>query len=182
MAGRKKKAEAPEEKKTVGTNGESRKGGAGEWISRGYDMAGYRFGYCQGGEDNGWYVFLMKRLPDKEPDFAEGKSSGESERKELLETAGGYVRLLELLQAVEEDKFLTLSPELFSDKVLKELYDAGAFLPTRYNNYSPKEDYSFLVRMLHAKGKHRITWKQQGKIAAILINSIKPYLKRQMGK
>ena len=45
-----------------------------------------------------------------------------------------------LLHAVEENEYLTLSSELFSRKLLRWLYEQGAF-NTLYNDYDGEEDY-----------------------------------------
>lgn len=75
---------------------------------------------------------------------------------------------------------LQLSSDLFSRKLLKELYDQGAFKATSYNHYNPKNDYDFLLKMFNKRAKNSISTLQQKKITAILLNSIKPFLEQKL--
>ena len=47
-------------------------------------------------------------------------------------------QLFELLHAVEKGQYLELTPNLFSRKLLKYLYDIGAFQATRWNGNTIK--------------------------------------------
>jgi hypothetical protein len=61
----------------------------------------------------------------------------------------------------------------FSRKLLRHLYEIGAFKPTQYNNYNPEEDYQFMLDMFNKRSR---TMKQEKKATAIILNSIKPFL------
>lgn len=54
-------------------------------------------------------------------------------------------QLFELLHAVENNKFLRLSSEFFTRKLLRYLLDIGAFKATQWN------DYSFMLDMFNKK-------------------------------
>ncbi len=69
---------------------------------------------------------------------------------------------------------------MFSKKVLKALYDRGAFLPTKYNNFDGYNDYKFMLDMFNKRIKANITSSQKGKISAIIMASIKPYLEEEL--
>ena len=69
---------------------------------------------------------------------------------------------------------------IFSRKLLKELYNQGAFKATSYNHFDPKNDYDFLLQMFNKRDKSKITRLQQRKITAILLNSIKPFLEQKL--
>ena len=84
-----------------------------------------------------------------------------------------------LLHAVEKNEYLSLSPELFSRKLLKQLYEEGAF-NCEYNNFEGRKDYEFMVKMFNKKNKDSISLKQDKKIKAILLNSIKPFLQKKL--
>lgn len=84
-----------------------------------------------------------------------------------------------LLHAVEEHRYLSLSQELFSRKLLGWLYEQGAF-DTAYNRYDGEEDYEFMLTMFNKRNKDSITLKQHKKIKAILLNSISPFLERRL--
>ena len=47
-------------------------------------------------------------------------------------------------------QFISLSPEFFSRKVLKKLYEDGAF-DCEYNSYDEYEDYEFILKCLIRK-------------------------------
>lgn len=152
-----------------------------KWNLCGYKMGGYRFGYCRFEEEGVNYMFVLKEMPVNSQagssDTGQGKNPG---RKELKEKIDMQTRIFRLLSAVEDHAFLSLSPDLFSGKVLKALYEEGTFPPTKYNRNNGKADYQFLLTMLNKRNKDEITPKQQKKIAAILLNSVKPYLKKKL--
>ena len=60
-------------------------------------------------------------------------------------------------------------------EVLERLYEEGAF-NSKYNNYNGEVDYNFMLKMFNKRNKDDITVAQRKKIAAILLNSIKPFL------
>jgi hypothetical protein len=95
------------------------------------------------------------------------------ERADLDEEAAVKEQLFKLLHAIENNRFLTLSSEFFSRKLLRHLYEIGAFKPTQYNNYNPEEDYQFMLDMFNKRSR---TMKQEKKATAIILNSIKPFL------
>ena len=84
-----------------------------------------------------------------------------------------------LLHAIEQNQFLTLSSDLFSRKLLKWLYEEGAF-DTPYNNFDGEDDYDFMLKMFNMRDKSKITDGQQRKTTAILLNSIRPFMMRQL--
>lgn len=65
-------------------------------------------------------------------------------RDELTKEVAAKEQLFKLLHDIEERKFITLSSEFFSRKLLCYLYELGAFKPTSYNGYDPHNDYQFL--------------------------------------
>lgn len=97
------------------------------------------------------------------------------ERDDLKEETDIYEQMFKLLHMVKDYKFINFTSELFSRKLLKYLYDDGAF-DTRYNNYHGYDDYKFMVKMFNTRDKSTITPRQDKKIKAIIVNSIRPYL------
>lgn len=97
------------------------------------------------------------------------------DRKDLREKTSLMESQFKLLHAVEEGKFLSLSVKLFSRKLLLWLYEEGAF-DSRYNDFDGESDYYFMLKMFNKRNKDDITLRQQKKIAAIIVNSIKPFL------
>lgn len=86
-----------------------------------------------------------------------------------------------LLHAVEEGRYLSLSSELFSRKLLRWLYEEGAF-DTEYNDYDGEDDYEFMLKMFNKRDKDSISLKQDKKIKALLLNAIKPFLQDRLAE
>ncbi len=86
--------------------------------------------------------------------------------------------MFRLLHAVAKNDYITLDTNYFSRKLLRYLYDKGAFQPSKFNNYTPERDYQFILDMFNKRDKSSITDLQEKKINAIIIGSIKPFLYR----
>lgn len=67
-----------------------------------------------------------------------------------------------LLHAVESGRYLPLSAELFSRKLLRWLYEEGAF-DTEYNHYDGERDYEFMLKMFNKRDKDLIIFNQDKK-------------------
>ena len=102
------------------------------------------------------------------------------EREDLCEETSVAEGMFKLLHAVEQNAYLELSPDLFSRKLLRALYERGAFVPSKFNNYDGANDYEFMLKMFNKRDKSSITPFQEKKIKAILLNSIKPYLQKEL--
>ena len=101
------------------------------------------------------------------------------QRKDLRESLTLIESQFKLLHAIEQNQFLTLSSDLFSRKLLKWLYEEGAF-DTPYNHFDGEDDYDFMLKMFNMRDKTKITDGQQRKTTAILLNSIRPFMMRQL--
>lgn len=86
-------------------------------------------------------------------------------------------QLFELLHAVEKGQYLELTPNLFSRKLLKYLYDIGAFQATQWNEQQPYKDYQFMPDMFNKRTR---ATGQNKKVTAILLNSIKLFLQQYL--
>ena len=76
------------------------------------------------------------------------------------------MQLFQLLHAVEQRRFLELSPEYFSRRLFAYLFEMGA-------------DYYFMLDMFN---KRSMTEKQKRKVDAIIIGSIKPFLQKTLAR
>ena len=83
-----------------------------------------------------------------------------------------------MLHAIENNSFLTLSSDFFSRKLLLYLLDLGAFKPTSYNHYNPEKDYQFMLDMFNKRSRR--TESQDKKATAIILNSIRPFLREML--
>ena len=84
-----------------------------------------------------------------------------------------------LYNAVSRGQFISLKDGLFSRKLLRKLYEDGAFSGTCYNGFNPFNDYQFLLDMFN---KRELTNSQISKCSAIILNSIMPFIKRKLKK
>ena len=129
---------------------------------------------CICGKENLRYLFTIRNTLNGNILYPIGSSCIKKfERADLDEEAVVKEQLFKLLHAIENNRFLTLSSEFFSRKLLRHLYEIGAFKPTQYNNYNPEEDYQFMLDMFNKRSR---TMKQEKKATAIILNSIKPFL------
>ena len=100
-------------------------------------------------------------------------------RTDLNEKINVEEKLFKLYHAVGSNQFLSLSPELFSRKLIKYLYANGAF-DSNNPSYTAKNDYQFFLDMFNKRNKAFITIKQDKKIKAILLNNIRPFVRREL--
>lgn len=95
-------------------------------------------------------------------------------RSDLNEKISLKESMFRLFHAVENNEFLELSPDLFTRKLLRYLFEQGAF---KSDKYDEEESYAFILKMFNKRDKTSITDKQDKKIKAILLNNIKPFIK-----
>lgn len=98
---------------------------------------------------------------------------------ELYEDASLWEKEFELYHAIENNKFITLKDGLFSRKLLYKLYVDGAFQANAFNGNNPYNDYKFMLDMFN---KREPTEKQMRRCTAIILNSIKPFIKKKLNK
>jgi len=95
----------------------------------------------------------------------------------LNEETSLWEKEFQLYDAVATSSFIDLKGGLFSRKLLKKLYDEGAFAPSDYNDHYPYKDYKFLLDMFN---KREMTSGQSKRCAAIILSSIKPFILRKL--
>lgn len=137
---------------------------------------------CICGKENIKYLYTIRNILNGKLLFPIGSSCIKKfNRADLKEETTLREGLFKLLHAVEEKGYLSLSPDLFSRKILQWFYDEGAF-DTSYNNYDGKSDFEFMLKMFNKRNKDLITISQDKKIKAVLLNSIKPFLERTLSE
>lgn len=135
-------------------------------------------GECICGKENLKYLYTIRNNINGNVLFPIGSSCIKKfNRADMNEETTLRESTFKLLHAVEENKYLSLSTELFSRKLLGWLYDQGAF-DTAYNHYDGTEDFEFMLKMFNKRDKSSITINQERKIKAILLSSIKPFLQQ----
>ncbi len=136
---------------------------------------------CICGKEELRYLFTIRNVKNGNTLFPIGSSCIKKfDRDDLNEEVSIQEKLFKLFHAIEDGSFITLSPEFFSRKLLRYLYDEGVFLANEYNNYDPEIDYEFMLKMFNKRDKTSITLNQQRKINAIIMTSIRPYLVEQL--
>lgn len=137
---------------------------------------------CVCGKENIKYLYTIRNRYNGKMLFPIGSSCiNKFERRDLREVTTLIESQFKLLHAVESGRYLTLSTELFSRKLLRWLYEEGAF-DTEYNHYDGEGDYEFMLKMFNKRDKDSISYNQDKKIKAILLNSVKPFLSERLAE
>lgn len=135
---------------------------------------------CICGKENIKYLYRIRNKYNKSQLFPIGSSCIEKfARKDLIAETNLIESQFKLLHAIEDNKYLSLSTDYFSRKLLKWLYDEGAF-NSAYNHYDGRTDYEFMLKMFNKRDKTAISTKQDKKIKAIILNSIKPFMQKKL--
>ncbi|MDE7201347.1 MAG: hypothetical protein K2O91_05435 [Lachnospiraceae bacterium] len=135
---------------------------------------------CICGKENIRYLYTIRNIYNGEMLFPIGSSCiNKFGRRDLRDETTLIEEQFRLLHAVESNRYLSLSAEFFSRKLLRWLYEEGAF-NTSYNQFDGTEDYEFMLKMFNKRDKDAITTKQDRKIKAIILNSIKPFLQERL--
>ncbi len=133
---------------------------------------------CVCGKENLRYLFTICNKYNNNTLYPIGSSCIKKfERSDLNEVIAVKEQLFRLLHAIEKNSFLSLSPDFFSRKLLRYLFDIGAFRANEYNNYEPYSDYQFLLDMFN---KRSWTERQERKANAIILNSIRPFIREML--
>lgn len=136
---------------------------------------------CVCGKENIRYLFTIRNRSNKNTLFPIGSSCiRKFDRDDLNEEVGVREGMFRLLRAIRDNQFIALNAEFFSRKLLKALYEKGAFLPNQYNDYDGEKDYLFMLDMFNKR--KRPSDLQQRKVRAIIVASIKPFLERELAK
>ena len=135
---------------------------------------------CICGRENIKYLYRIKNKYNKSKLFPIGSSCIEKfARKDLIAETNLIESQFKLLHAIEDNKYLSLSTDYFSRKLLKWLYDEGAF-DNAYNHNDGRGDYEFMLKMFNKRDKATISAKQDKKIKAIILNSVKPFMQKTL--
>lgn len=130
---------------------------------------------CICGKENIRYLFTIKNINNQNTLFPIGSSCIKKfEREDLNELTLVNEKLFKLFHAVKANAFISLNSEYFSRKILKYLFDQGAFTPNNYNNFNAENDFNFMLKMFNMRSEP--SEKQLKKIRGIIVSSLKPYL------
>jgi len=136
---------------------------------------------CVCGKENLRYLFTIENNINGNALFPIGSSCiRKFDRGDLNEVATIREHLFKLLRAIESGGHILLSPKYFSRKLIAYLYDNGVFRANCYNDFNPHNDYCFLLDMFNKRDKASVSQSQNRKIDAIILNSIKPFLRNML--
>lgn len=136
-------------------------------------------GNCVCGKENLKYLFTIRNKINGNILFPIGSSCikkfGQDELSELTDI---YEAEFKLFHAVAQNSFLKLKGGLFTRKLLYHLYQQGAFVGNEYNHHCGRNDYQFILDMFNKRTEP--TEKQNQKVIAILLGSIKPFIQGKL--
>lgn len=133
---------------------------------------------CVCGKEDLRYLFTIRNDFNGNLLFPIGSSCIKKfQRADLDEEVAVKEQLFRLLHAIERRDFITLSPDYFSRKLLRYLYELDAFEATEYNGFEPYSDYQFLLDMFNKRTR---TLRQEKKASAIILSSIRPFLQEML--
>lgn len=108
---------------------------------------------CICGKENLYYLFTIKNRYNGNTLFPIGSSCIEKfGRTDLSEQAGIQEGMFRLYHAIENGTYISLSPDFFSRKILRHLYEVGAF-DTNYNHYIVKAKHIIMRHLIATKVK-----------------------------
>lgn len=149
-----------------------------EWFIYDYSEDEEACTSCVCGKEGLRYLFTIKNRINGNILYPIGSSCIKKFHYEELYTEASLIeKEFALYHAVENDDFIELKGGLFSRKLIGKLYEEGAFKPTEYNNFDGKNDYQFLLDMFN---KREPSSKQKSKASAIILDSIKPFIKQKL--
>lgn len=130
---------------------------------------------CICGKENLRYLFTIHNIHNHNVLEPIGSSCIKKfGRSDLNEQVSVNEKLFQLMHAIEEGEYISLTSEYFSRSLLRFMLEDGAFIETEFNRYNGENDYDFMLKMFNKRTAP--TYKQDAKIKAIIMNSIRPYL------
>jgi hypothetical protein len=88
--------------------------------------------------------------------------------------------MFKLYRAIRNREMIDLSSKYFSRRLLRALYDEGAFQDSQYNGFDGWNDCEFMMKMFSKRDKASITEAQNRKIRGIIGFSIRPFLELKL--
>lgn len=132
---------------------------------------------CICGKENIRYLFTITNKENGNELEPIGSSCIKKFKRDDLDNETAiFEQLFKLQKALSNKKFINLSSDYFSRKLLTYFLEEGVF-NNDYNSFNGQNDHDFLLKMFNKRNKEDITERQQLKINAIIIRQIIPYLK-----
>lgn len=136
---------------------------------------------CVCGKENLRYLYTIQNVKNGNILFPIGSTCIKKfGRGDLDQEIAAYEDMFRLLRAVEAGEYIELTSKFFTRRLLLYLLNNDAFEANEYNHFNPEFDYEFLIQMFNKRNKDDITYAQQRKIRAIIVNSIIPFMKTKI--
>lgn len=136
---------------------------------------------CVCGKENLRYLFTIRNRKTGTSLYPIGSTCIEKfGRDDLDSEVNVQLDMYHLVHAIESGERIELTSKYFSKKLLRALYEEGAFAPNQYNGYDEKNDYQFMLDMYNKRNKSNITEQQHRKIRGLIAYSIKPFLRKRL--
>lgn len=133
---------------------------------------------CICGKENIKYLHRIQNILNKNELFPIGSTCIKKfDRADLNELITIREKLFKLYHAVDNREFLELSPDLFNRKLIKYLYDEGAF-DSDNKMYPAYENYIFFLKMFNKRNEKTVG--EDKKVKAILLNNIRPFIQKRL--
>ncbi|WP_423363092.1 hypothetical protein [Mycoplasma sp. P36-A1] len=130
---------------------------------------------CVCGKENIKYLYSIINTLNNNVIFPIGSTCiTKFEREDLNEKTSINEKMFQLLHSIEDGKFISLTSEFFSRKLLTHFYEEGVFQANQYNDFNPEKDYNFMMKMFNKRSEPTV--KQARKVRGIIVAAIKPYL------
>ena len=130
---------------------------------------------CICGKENLRYLFTIHNMYNHNILEPIGRSCIKKfGRIDLNEQVSVSEKLFQLMHAIEKGEYISLTSEYFSRNLLRFMLEDGAFIETEFNEHNGENDYDFMLKMFNKRTAP--TNKQDAKIKAIIMKSIRPYL------
>jgi len=135
-------------------------------------------GACICGHPNLKYQFSIVNKKNAVVLFPIGSSCiNKFGRDDLDDCSSIWIKMYELFHAIKNREYIEFGSKYFSRRLLEYFDEKDVFEGNEYNDYDGHNDYEFLLKMFN---KRNITDRQDKKVKAILLNSIFPYLKKNL--
>jgi len=136
---------------------------------------------CVCGKENIKYLYRIENINNGNEVFPIGSTCIKKfGREDLNEKTSISEKMFQLLHAIEDNRFISLTSEFFSKKLLRHFYEEDVFESNHYNRFNPENDYNFMLDMFNKRSEP--TEKQASKIRGIIVVSIKPYLENILNR
>lgn len=135
---------------------------------------------CVCGHPKLFYLYRIRNELNGKELFPIGSSCIQRfERKELTAKIVSFESVINIYKAMMGWEPIEFTSKYFTRGLIDHMYERGAFKPTAFNDFNPKNDYIFSKRIFNKKEKHMIPDWDWLKMDAIMKHCILPFIKKE---